>query len=228
MVWSASNAGNTMAQVGPDASSGRPRSARLSSFYAMKFWVRKVGKHLACCRMLRSRSMACGMMRMALGPRRRQVRCQRIQHNHGKFFAPAVDLIFFPMTVQPDGIIQIFRKRQPEAAFTSQDVADLPPGMHLINPARRVRGPVQKCQKHFARIPKRGMVEPRLLRIHLWTCSALGGEVCALDRRFVFRIEIQDALAGFALDDFVPGANVVICLRTQHDAARHALLVTYF
>ena len=56
---------------------------------------------------------------------------------------------------------------------------------------------------------------------------ALGGEAGPFHRHSGCGIEVQNALAGFA-DHDLPAAHFVISLRTQHDLASHAFLITHF
>ena len=67
-----------------------------------------------------------------------------------------------------------------------------------------------------------------MLGVDLGTGAALGGEVRTLDFFFVGGIEIQNALAGFALNHFLAGAHVVVGLRPQHHLAGHAFLIAHF
>ena len=45
---------------------------------------------------------------------------------------------------------------------------------------------------------------------------------------FIRGIEVQNPLAGIADYSLLPGANVVIYLRAQHDLARHTFVIANF
>jgi hypothetical protein len=163
-----------------------------------------------------------------LGAGSGQIGQQGVQHHHGKFGAPAIDLLFVPLPVEADDSLEVFRESQAKAPFAVQDVACLAAGVQIVHPACGTGRAIHERKESLPDLPETRMVEPGLLRIDLGTGAPLGREVSAFDGRFVLWIEVQDALAGLALDDRLARPDFVVSLRTQHDLASHAFLVTNF
>src|SRR5437016_241849 len=100
--------------------------------------------------------------------------------------------------------------------------------MHFVNPAARPASALGEAKVGFTHPGEIFLVIPSLRGID-FGMTPLGPDNCRLVvQKLVGRIEKQNSLAGVAHNRLLPGADLVIRLRTQHDGAAYAFVIEHF
>src|SRR5712692_2367141 len=146
-----------------------------------------------------------------------QVGLKRVEDNHRKLGAEGVEFRLAPAAIQTRSAGNVLGKSMAIVAFAGENVPDEPPCMHVVDATAGLAFGIRQTEVNFARIREFLAVVPGLRSVDLGMMAA--GTRVFLVCKLIGRIEVEDALAGITNHGLLPGADLVVGLRPQHDLA---------
>src|SRR5579862_2624205 len=156
-----------------------------------------------------------------------EIGAEGVEDHHGKLGAEAVEFVFAPVPIQARRSGNVFGECLTVIAFADQDVSQQSSSVNIVNAAAGLAVSVGQAEEDFAVSRKFGLVIPSLGRIDLRMMPLGPVNAGLLIDEFFLGVEIKNALARVAHDGLRAGTNLVVRLRTQHDAACHTLLIAH-
>src|SRR5271156_630165 len=162
-------------------------------------------------------------------PRQIEISMESVERCRGKLIAPLLELGLRPASIQANNIVvEIFGKRQPILSFANKNIAQAAPGRAVVNVAARFSLVVEINQKYFPMILETRPVIPGLAGFKLGVGPAPPCYHCGVRLLVMGWVVVKNPLAGLADNHMSCRAHLIVGLRTQHDLASHAFVVSSF
>src|SRR5215469_165033 len=153
-----------------------------------------------------------------------EIAIENVQHDGWNLISPFLELVLRPTAVKANGARQVLGEAETVFAFPHESVAELAASVDIVNSPCGVSIGVDKTQENLTIAAVLRMVVPGLRGVEFGTGAMTTRSRNRRGRFFVRRIVKQDSLAGITLH-YLPGADFVEGLRTQHDLAAHTFLI---